>query len=242
MLNTKMKRIRRVIEDKAVKNKMYIHPGHKHCFKASANPMKRIVAIEITRWLTAPSREFFYTGSIDKNVDRLYKHLSHTFKDFTWGKSSSQAKFDLYSIDAGVIIELKSTKVKTNKLMFNASLYPDKVHVRNAFTKQFLNTTPILTNNKDKVLDVLIVCVERTKDDIVYNHAIVDGSYWGITEQDYIDCNNLFADMNKVKKAMFGVIANSTKNNLAKKIFNDDFDGDFKLRKLISMNSPVGCV
>ncbi len=242
MLNTKMKRIRRVIEDKTVKNKMYIHPGHKHCFKASANPMKRIVAIEITRWLTAPSREFFYTGSIDKNVDRLYKHLSHTFKDFTWEKSSSQAKFDLYSIDAGVIIELKSTKVKTNRLIFNASLYPDKVHVRNVFTKQVLNATPLLKDNKDKILDVLIVCVERTKDDIVYNHAIVDGSYWGITEQDYIDCNKLFADMNKVKKAMFGVIANHTKNNLAKKIFNDNFDGDFKLRKLITLTSPVGCV
>lgn len=237
----KMKKITKRIKN-VVTNKMYTHPGNKHYFKASTNVMKIIVACEITRWLSAPSREFFYTGSIDKNVDRLHKHLSHTFKDFTWEKSSSQAKFDLYSIDAGVIVELKSSKVKTNKLIFNASLYPDKVHVRNAFTKQLLNTTSIMKNNKDKVLDVLVVCVERTKDDIVYNHAIVDGSYWGITEQDFIDCNKLFADMNKVKKSMFGVIANSTNNGLAKKIVNDEFDGDFKLRKLITMKSPVGRV
>jgi len=244
----KMKRITKKInntmcnENNTMCNKMYTHPGKKHSFKSSTNVMKRIIADEITNWLAAPSREFFYTGSIDKNVDRLFKHLSHTFKDFTWEKSSSQAKFDLYSIDAGVIVELKSIKVKTNKLMFNASLYPDKVHVRNAFTKQLINTTPMLKDNKNKVLDVLVVCVERTKDDLVYNHAIVDGSYWGITEQDFIDCNKLFADMNKVRKSMFSVIANSTKNGLAKKIVNDEFDGDFQLRKLITVKSPVGHV
>ena len=241
MLNTKMKKTRKVAETKTVKNNhMYTHPGNKHYFKASTNVMKRIIADEITNWLSAPSREFFYTGSIDKNVDRLHKHLAHTFKDFTWKKCSSQAKFDLYSIDAGVIIELKSVKVKTKTLMFNASIYPDKVHVKNAFTSGLISSTPMLKNNINKVLDVLVVCVERTKDDLVYNHAIVDGSYWGITEQDYIDCNRLFSDMNKVKKSMFGVIANSTKNGLAKKLFNDEFDGNFQLRKLITVKSPVG--
>ncbi len=242
MLNTKMKKAR-VIKTKIAKTKrMYIHPGNKHRFKSSKNVMKRIIADEITNWLSAPSREFYFTGSIDKNVDRLYKHLAHTFKDFTWAKCSSQAKFDLYSIDAGVIVELKSSKVKTNKLIFNASLYPDKVHVKNAFTSNLIASTPILKDNINKVLDVLVVCVERTEDNLVYNHAIVDGSYWGITERDYIDCNKLFADMNKVKKSMFGVIANSTNNGLAKKLCNDEFDGNFQLRKLITVRSPVGNV
>ena len=243
MLNTRIKRTRKTVAPKTIKkNGMYIHPGNKHRFKASTNVMKRIIADEITNWLSAPSREFFYTGSIDKNVERLHKHLSHTFKDFTWEKCSSQAKFDLYSIDAGVIVELKSVKVNTHKLLFNASIYPDKVHVKNAFTNHLIATTPMLKDNVNKVLDVLVVCVERTKDDLVYNHAIVDGSYWGITEQDYIDCNKLFSDMNKVRKSMFGVIANTTKNGLAKKLFNDEFDGDFKLRKLITVKSPVGNV
>ena len=237
----KMKNITKKIKNVMV-NKIYTHPGNKHCFKSSKNVMKRIVADEITNWLSAPSREFFYSGSIDKNSNRLYKHLSNTFKDFSWGITSSQSKFDIYSIDAGVIIELKSVKVKTKKLIFNASLYPDSVHVKNAFSKQIIYNNPLFKQNINKVLDVLIVCVERTKEDLVYNHAIVDGSYWKITEQDYIDCNNLYTDMNNVRKAMFGVISNSTQNNLAKKIFNGDFDGDFQLRKLITMKSPVGHV
>jgi len=241
MLNTKMTIINKKIKNTTT-NKIYAHPGNKHRFKISKNIMKTIIANEITNWLAAPSREYFYSGSVDINSNRLYKHLTHTFKDFSWGITSSQSKFDIYSIDAGIIIELKSVKIKTKKLVFNASIYPDSVHVKNVFSKQSINNNPLLKKNINKLLDVLIVCVERTDDNIVYNHAIVDGSYWNITEQDYIDCNNLYADINRVKKAMFGVIANSTKNNLAKKIFNENFDGDFKLRKLITLSNPIGYV
>ncbi len=220
--------------------KLYFNHSEKIRLVESDNKLKVIVAREISNWLNAPGRYWGFSGSIDKNSERLFEYLTDKFPDYTWTINHSQGVFDIVSLDAKVVIEVKSTRSGNKKLVTNASIYPDKVIARNIFSKGF-NWGRF---SPDTVLDVLLVCVERTRKDIVYNYAIVDGSYWGFTEEDFKACRILFAQMNNevFKKKLMSLVLSEYDNPFVEKIVKGAYGSGVTMdfRKLISISNPVG--
>jgi hypothetical protein len=222
------------------KPKLYVNHGEKIRVVESENPLKVIVAREISNWLNAPGRYWGFSGSIDKNAQRIFDYLTDKFSDYTWTINHSQGTFDIVSLDAKVVIEVKSTKSGSKQLVTNASIYPDKIRAITVLNKGFKwgKFSP------DTVLDVLVVCVERSKKDILYNYAIVDGSYWGFTEEDYKACKLLFTQLNDsgFKKRLAKFILNEYENifleKLTKGVYGSGVTMDF--RKLISVSNPIG--
>jgi hypothetical protein len=245
-----VKKARKVFGKAVTSSNVYVHEGQKIRITKSDNGLKEPVAREISMFMSAPSRRYEYTGSLDVNADRLYQHLQRAFPEYTWHRAPSQSPFDIYSFDAGIAVELKSVKSGIKKLTFNATVYPDEVsrtYVGSEIERLEDNNDTNVTNFKNSrvKMDVLVVCVERNPDaDVVYNYAIVDGEYWGISEEDYENCSDLYADMNKaeVKRAIMNVIYKKTGNEFARKVRDGEFNGEFNLRKLIQLDSPVGRV
>lgn len=225
----------------------YVHPGQKIRITKSENKMKKIVAFELSRFISAPSRSCEFSGSLDTSSKKIYNHLRTVFSDYIWYYSQSQGKFDIYSYDAAVAIEVKTTKRGSSKLIFNATVYPDIISKTKVGKEvERLCEPPVINVENIKgssvSMDVLVLCVERdSKNDTVYNYAIVDGAYWGIKEKDYDACETLYKDMNdySVMKEIMDVIYRRKGNKFARKIRDGEFGNDFKLRKLISLNNPV---
>lgn len=233
---------------KTTPSNIYVNPGEKIRITKSENKMKKIVAFELGRYIGAPSRQCDFTGGLDLNSKKIYNHIKTVFSDYTWYRSQSQGRFDFYSYDAGVTVELKTVKRGESKLLFNATVYPDTVSKTKVGREIERFCEPPVVNvgnikGSPMSMDVLILCVERdSKSDTVYDYAIVDGAYWGINEEDYDHCAKLFNDMNdpKVMKEMMAVVYKRKGNQFAKKIMDGSFTDDFKLRKLISLKSPIG--
>jgi hypothetical protein len=222
------------------KSKMYFNQGERIKVTDTENQMKVIIAREISNWLSAPDRYWGFNGSIDKNSNRLFDYLTDKFPDYTWTLNHSQGVFDIISLDAKVAIELKSARAGSKQLVTNASIYPDVVSARDALGKGFKYGNFSL----DTRLDVLLVCVERTKKDKVYDFAIVDGSYWGFTEEDFKACKDLYTqlNLNSFKEKLSELVINEYGNTFVEKMINSTYGNGVNLdfRKLISISNPVG--
>lgn len=219
---------------------LYINHGENIRIKETENKMKLVVAREVSRWLGAPSRYWSFTSSLDQNTRRLFDHLVEMFPDYMWVINNSQGVFDIVSLDAGVAIEVKSAKPKTKQIISNASIYPDAITAVNVLGKGY-DWGDFDPNTK---LDSLVVCVERSSKDKVYNYAVVDGSYWGFTEEDFVNCRKLFAQMNdpEFRQKMAELVLSEYSNPFMEKMVNGNFGNGVTLsfRKLISISSPVG--
>lgn len=227
---------------------MYVHPGEKICITRSENKMKKILAFELSRFIGAPSRSCEFSGSLDVNSKKIYNHLKTVFSDYTWYYGQSQGKFDVYSYDAAVAIEVKTVKRGQSKLIFNATVYPDVISKTKVGKEvERLCEPPVVNVENIKgssvTMDVLVLCVERDpKNNTVYNYAIVDGTYWNIKEKDYDSCEALYNDINDpmVLKEIMNVVYKRKGNRFARRIRDGEFGNNFKLRKLISLENPVG--
>ena len=227
---------------------VYVHPGEKICITRSENKMKKILAFELSRFIGAPSRSCEFSGSLDINSKKIYQHLKTVFSDYTWYYGQSQGKFDIYSYDAAVAVEVKTVKRGQSKLIFNATVYPDVISKTKVGKEiERLCEPPVVNVENIKgssvTMDVLVLCVERNqKTNTVYNYAIVDGAYWNISEEDHDACEALYNDTNDpiVMKEIMDVIYQHKGNQFARKIRDGKFGDNFKLRKLISLQNPVG--
>ena len=222
------------------KAKLYFNHSEKIRLVETDNQMKIIIAREVSNWLNAPGRYWGFSGSVDRNANRLFEYLTDKFPDYTWTINHSQGVFDIISLDAKVAIEVKSAKHGKKQIVTNASIYPDKIMARDALGKGF-NWGSFSPNT---MLDVLVVCVERTNKDVLYNYAIVDGSYWGFTREDFKACQLLFAQLNAMsfKKKIFKLILNEYDNTFVEKLTKGVYGSGVTMcfRKLISISNPVG--
>jgi hypothetical protein len=219
---------------------LYVNHGEKIRIKNTKNKMKVIIAREISRWLSAPSRYWSFTSSLDQNTDRLLEHLIEMFPDYTWSKNNSQGAIDFVSLDAGVAVEVKGTRPRAKQILANASIYPDMVTAVDVLGKNF-EWKDFDPNTK---LDCLVACVERSKKDKVYNFAIVDGTYWGFTEEDFKNCHLLFSQMNNptFKAKINALFLSEYDNSFFEKLVKGNFGNGVTLnfRKLIYISNPVG--
>ena len=233
---------------KGASSNIYVHPGEKICITKSENKMKKILAFELSRFIGAPSRSCEFSGSLDVNSKKIYEHLKTVFSDYTWYRSQSQGKFDIYSYDAAVAVEVKTVKRGQSKLVFNATVYPDVISKTKVGKEMERLCEPPVVNTENVkspsiTMDVLVLCIERDpKNNTVYNYAIVDGAYWDIKEEDHDACEALYKDMNDpcVMNEIMSIVYKRKGNQFARKIRDGEFGNDFKLRKLIFLNNPVG--
>lgn len=214
----------------------------------SANPFKLVVARAISDYLSASSRPWDTVHKADVNSQLLAQHLNTKFPEYKGGWEfrtlSSQQPFDIVCLNAGLIIEVKSVG-KGGRLMGNASIYPDTVRAKYALPYNFKYPMqkalfqPVEVDLKETELDVLVVCVNYRKD-IVSEFAIVDGAYWGVNEELYVDCRNYFADLNAIKDDINTTLA--PENTFAEAMLHGTLGSavHLDLRKLITLTNPVG--
>ncbi|HLD89560.1 MAG TPA: hypothetical protein VI911_00830 [Patescibacteria group bacterium] len=225
----------------ATHNKVYKEPKNNIRITISNNPLKLAVARVCAEWLSAADRSWTFNGSVDKNSERLRKYISSMFPEFTWQVMPSQCAFDIVSLDAKVAIEIKSVKGNSKKLLSNASIYPEHVKAVDILPRRMKVGVA-----EDLILDVLVVCVRRTQDDIVYDYAIVDGSFWGFEDSDFTACNEMFANLNS-EEFMGDLLALYVERypestHFITKLQNGSYGNSFScnLRKLIQIANPVG--
>ena len=205
----------------------------------SDNPLKLPVARVCAEWLSAPARAWRFNGSIDKNMERLASYLREMFPEYTWIVNSSQKAFDIVSPDANIVIEGKSVHAGKRTLTANATIYPVKVPGRDTLPSRYFNLIP-----EDALYDVLVVAVDRRAGK-VHDFRIVDGDFWNVTLQDYIECRNLFTNMNSedFKTEFYTAYTKAfpTEAGFINKVKEGGFGIRFNLdlRKLITMTNPV---
>jgi hypothetical protein len=206
----------------------------------SKNHFKKVVARVISTYLSSPSRPWVGSGGADINTDLLTRHLNATFPEFTGNMAfkvrGSQDAFDIVSFGTGLLVEVKSVKSGAKRLVNNATIYPDKITAINALGDNYNYPTP---ESADVVLDVLVVCVTH-KHKVVDGFSIVDGHYWGVTEELFLECRAYFKAINELLPAINATLSES--NSFAKSMHKGTF-GDgirMQLRKLITVTNPVG--
>lgn len=216
----------------------YTNYGESIRILESANYFKKIVAREVSNYLASVSRQWDTVYRKDVNAEVLTKHLNMKFPEFQalgmgFVTTHSQSPFDIVSYGANVIIELKSAKDGVKDLLANATLYPDKIAAGDVLSKK------LAAGHEDTVLDVLVACVTH-KQDIVTGYAVVDGSYWGVTQELYQACRDYFSDLNEIAPEINKIL--SKKNLFAKQLYEGTLNSGvkMKLRKLISITNPVG--
>jgi hypothetical protein len=208
----------------------------------SKNPLKLAVARVAAEWLSAPDRTWKFNGSVDKNARRLRNYIAEMFPEFSWMVTPSQKAFDIISDDAKVAIEVKSVKGDNKKLTTNASVYPDTVLLGDVLSQGMVAEHMDLNT----VLDVLVICVKRTEANKVYDFAIVDGSYWGVDYQDFLDCQAMFSNFKEPEfmQAVLALYAETypEDSRFVEKILDGSFGNkfSFNLRKLIQVANPTG--
>jgi hypothetical protein len=223
------------------RSKVYKEPKNNIRIAASSNPIKLAVARVCAEWLSAADRSWAFNGSVDKNSERLRKYIAAMFPEFTWQLMPSQCAFDIVSLDAKMAIEIKSVKGNNKKLLSNASIYPEHVKAVNILPRRMKAAI-----SEDLTLDVLVVCVRRTQDDIVHDYAIVDGSFWGFEDEDFTACNEMFTNLNS-EEFMGDLLAlyierYPESTHFITKLQNGSYGNSFScnLRKLIQIANPVG--
>lgn len=225
--------------------KVIREPKHNIRIKLSDNPLKLATARVCADWLSAPERSWTFTGSVDENSARIIHYLRKKFMDFEWIELGSQTPFETLSPEAGVVVEVKSMKRGSKTLLANASLYPDRVRLGDVLPVSLRGQYEA---QLDKWLDVLVVCVDR-EGDYIYDYAIVDGTYWGVTYEDYLSCKDFFGNINSPAflEPLLQVYneyhekATGVEASFVTKLLNNQFGDDFRfnLRKLIMLPNPV---
>ena len=237
-LKAKEERVRDFVVDFSGRRNEYINNGEGIRIMEVPNHFKKIVAREISNYLAAVSRQWDTTFREDVNTKVLAQHLNMKFPEFQaqgvgFVTTHSQSPFDIVSYGANVIIELKSVKEGTKDLVANATLYPDKLAAGEVLAKK------LAAGHEDTVLDVLVACVTH-KNEVVTGYAIVDGSYWGVTQELYQACRDYFSDLNEIAPEINEILS---KRNLFARYLYDGTLGDgvkMTLRKLITLTNPVG--
>lgn len=222
-------------------SKVYKEPKNNIRITISSNPLKLAVARVCAEWLSAADRSWGFNGSVDKNSERLRKYIASMFPEFTWYIMPSQCSFDIVSLDAKIAIEVKSVKGASKKLLSNAAIYPEHVKAVDILPSRLQHMA-----SEDLVLDVLVACVRRTQDDIVYDYAIVDGSFWGFDDADFTACKDMFANLNS-EEFMHELLALYAERypeseQFITKLTDGSYGSSFSfnLRKLIQIANPVG--
>jgi len=191
-------------------------------------------------------------GHDDQLSTIMRRYLESKFYGSTWVKNSSQNPFDLYSVDALVAVENKTIKVSGSKkvldsygfkekIIANASIYPDKAKVKDVVPKKWHKhySDTIL----DKFMDVIVVVIDRSSvDDSIVRFAIVDGNIWGVTYNVYKGNKEVFKIMNDplFKDAIHHLfLMQSPENEYFQKLVNKELPFIFpSYRKLTSIRNP----
>lgn len=229
------------------KERLYFNDTENIRILKSANVYKLIVAKEISRYYSATSRHWDTIFREDVNAKDLACHLNRAFPEFQDGWEartlSSQQPFDIVHLGLNLIIELKSVKASTDRIIGNATVYPDRVKAVDALPNNFNYPASIghLNYNKDAYLDVLVVCVDHV-DNVVNSYAIVDGSYWGVTEEIYLGCKDYFSDVNEYLDIINKILVEENENAFAEALTDGTLGNavNMYLRKLINFTNPVG--
>lgn len=215
----------------------------------SKNSFKKIVARAISDYLSAPGRHWNTSYKNDVNSKRLAEFLNSKFVEFkgefAFKTLPSQNPFDIVCLGAGVVIEVKSVAKNNKRILSNATIYPDRVKAKDALPKSFDYPAKkeLFGINKvqfpENYMDVLVVCVNQSKD-VVSGFSIVDGNYWGVSEELYLSCKEYFNLLNENIDFINSVLADE--NRFADYISNNIFGNAVKLnlRKLITLTNPVG--
>jgi hypothetical protein len=212
---------------------------------------KEITAIAIEDFLIKYPN-IYSDGFRDTHSSLMREHLEKEFPMYDWYKNSSQNPFDIYSIDALVAIENKTANVSglkrindfatNNRLVTNATIYPDKVKVKDVVPKKLHYKYDEIT--LDTFMDVIVVVVDKDiKTNTLVRYRIVDGSYWGVDYDTYIGARDFFSAINDldVKKALFeSVSAKHPNNKFVNRVLNNDLESvNLDLRKLFMVDNPT---
>lgn len=208
----------------------------------SPNENKIPVAMRCSEWLNSLARHWGYTTSQDENTRRVCSYLNNNFSECNWEVMPSQKPFDLISLKAGVVIEIKSVIKGSTRVISNASIYPNRLKASDILSPNY--DYPPYANEKT-VLDVLVICVNRDADLTVHDFAIVDGSYWGFTYNDYKCCNEFYRNFNDPK--FFDLVLDIylfkySKDTFIQKVKQKKYGNSLNIsfRKLITLSNPVG--
>lgn len=213
---------------------------------------KEIVAIAIEDFLLK-NFKILSDGYRDTFSTKMCEYLSTEFSEYRWYKNSSQMPFDVYSIDAKVAIENKSSNVNqlkkrkgfgfNDKLVVNATVYPSEAKVKDIVAcAKWKNLSE---ETLESFMDVLVVIVDRASiDGEVIRYRIVDGDYWGISYDVFKGCREMFNSMNEptMKKHLLETILSHSKDNaFIKGLLSGALPSiSFDFRKLISVKNPIG--
>jgi len=195
-------------------------------------------------------------GSYLDEQSRNMKHfLADRLPQFDdWVQNSSQKPFDLFSIKAMVAIENKSQKVVANKIgvynnhekvIANATLYPNKVKVKDVISKKDLDKYSDDVLNS--YMDVLVTFVDKdSKTNNMVRYAIVDGSYWKHTYEVYKGCSKFFNVINNfnIKLEVMNYIKEIIKDKDVRSFIDfvlqdEKHINQFGLRKILMVDNPT---
>lgn len=220
--------------------KLYTNSDNNIRIIESSNPNKIKVAKACAAWLGSVSRDWVDNGSWI-NIRRMTDYVKETFPKHSWVKISKQLPFDLVSLTAGVAIEIKSMTSGSNRVLTNASIYPNKLKAGDVLPSNFIYPEGYSEHTR---LDVLIICVNRSVTNKVEDYAIVDGSYWGFTYRDYLECKQFYTNVNSdnFKTQLLALYSSRFDSTFAKKLCFNKFGNsiDLNFRKLITLTNPVG--
>lgn len=221
--------------------KLYKNEKHRIRIVESFNPLKTRVALICSKWLDSLDGHWYKYGTDYHQHQSLSEVLSNEFPQYTWREQSNQKQFDVFSLDAGIAIGLKTVTGKQKRVITNASIFPAKVNYRDVMTKRFSD----YDKSRNDRLDVLFVCINRDVNDNLLDYAIVDGAYWGFTYTDYIQCKEIYTNLNN-KQFKASVLNSYLKyfgnNSLVRKLSDGSFGYSIQLnlRTLITLSNPVG--
>ena len=206
----------------------------------SDNPHKVPVARVCSDWLGSVSRDWVDNGSWI-NIRRLTDYVKESFPEHDWTDISAQRPFNLASLSAGVVIEIKSATVGNTRMHSNATVYPTRVKAGDVLPVQYDYPEGY---NESTRLDVLVLCVNRSNTNKVDDFAVVDGSYWGFTYNDYLDCKSMFHQVNsdEFKAKVYEVYNEMYGDGFIEKLSGGryGYSLDLYFRKMITLTNPVG--
>lgn len=180
----------------------------------------------------------------DRYAYCMLKVLQDVFPSVTWILNSSQKPFDIYSLEARIAIEVKTYKHKLNgiskptTLLSNATIYPDTVKYKDVAKKSNI----IDEAQGELFLDTLVVVLEKnatTVMGLISDVAVVDGSYWNVSYDDYKDCADFFRLMNDNKRDILALLQDKNPSNKFIAKLRESSDIEFSLRKLITIKNPL---
>lgn len=186
-------------------------------------------------------------GTVDSTSSILLKYLQDKYPNDEWDKNpkGSQHPFDLVSFLVLLSVEIKTVKVSKKSFQSNASVYPDKIKVKDLLKDGKITKSlqaDAFENNRpypdgEEYMDCMVVIVLKDENDYLIDCKIVDGTFWGITYQYYLDNINIFNVMNSDK--IIYEILSASETGYADALSEGRLDGvHFNIRKLIELDIP----